>query len=62
MWNGKTYTEAEIQNTEPGLIELLSRQFFGNSPKIANQLFFKKLFRWLLQTYKVFDISFKSAP
>ena len=31
---------AEIQSTVLHLIEILSRQFLGNSPKIANQMIF----------------------
>ena len=34
MLNDITYTEAEIHITASHLIELLSRQFLGNSPKI----------------------------
>ena len=47
MLNGVTYTDAEIQSTTLHLLELLSKQFLGNSPKITNQLFFKNLFGWL---------------
>ena len=50
------YTEAEIQSTILHLIELLSRQFLGNSPKIKNQLFFKNFI------FQKPDISLKSVP
>ena len=39
MLNGVMYTEAEIQSTVLHLIQLLSRQFHENSPKITNKLF-----------------------
>ena len=54
------YTEVEIQSTAPHFIELLSRQFFRNSPKITNQLFFKSFFGWLL--WQTSGISFESVP
>ena len=38
MLNGVTYTEAEIQSTAMHLIELLRRQYLGNSPKTRSQL------------------------
>ena len=39
MLNGITYRKVEIPSIALHLIELLSRQFFENSPKITNQLF-----------------------
>ena len=60
MLNGVTYTEVELQSTAPHLIELFSRQFLRNSPKITNQLFFKSFFRWLL--WLTSGISLESVP
>ena len=54
MLNGAKCTEADIQSTALHLIELLRRQFLGNSRKIINQLFFKSLCGWLLQTNKLY--------
>ena len=60
MLNGVTYTDAEIESTALHLLELLSRQFLGNSPKITNQLFFKNLFDGYFKLTS--DISLKSVP
>ena len=60
MLNGVTYTEVEIQSTAPHFIELFSRQFFRNSPKITNQLVFKSFFGWLL--WLTSGISLESVP
>ena len=60
MLNGVTYTDAEIESTALHLLELLSRQFLGNSPKITNQLFFKSLIDGYFKLTS--DISLKSVP
>ena len=51
MLNGVMYTEAEIQSTVLHLIQLLSRQFHENSPKITNKLFVNGYFNLTSDTF-----------